>query len=194
MAKEIYTGMIVALKSMDKKGILKDNLLVQFIRELKIQSFLDHPNIIKNYGYFSDEENFYTIMELGCDGQLYDIISSGETLSEESTSYIIGNLLEAINLMHRHKILHRDIKPENIVLVHVKLFLFRVMLNFVISVGQSIKKKSFVLLSAGLLYTYLLSCCREINTMRRSIFGRLAFWHTSCIWVHRLSTSVSKRI
>lgn len=103
--------MIVALKSMDKKGILKDNLLVQFIRELKIQSFLDHPNIIKNYGYFSDEENFYTIMELGCDGQLYDIISSGETLSEESTSYIIGNLLEAINLMHRHKILHRDIKP-----------------------------------------------------------------------------------
>lgn len=94
---------------------------MQFIRELKIQSFLDHPNIIKNYGYFSDEDNFYTIMELGCDGQLYDIISSGETLTEESTSYIIGNLLEAVNLMHRHKILHRDIKPENIVLVHVSV-------------------------------------------------------------------------
>jgi len=50
-------------------------------------------------------------MELGCDGQLYDIISSGETLTEEGTSYIIYNLLDAVNLMHRHKILHRDIKP-----------------------------------------------------------------------------------
>ena len=90
-------------------------------REISILKKLDHPNIIKNYGYFSDEDNFYTIMELGCDGQLYDIISSGETLTEESTSYIIGNLLEAVNLMHRHKILHRDIKPENIVLVHVSL-------------------------------------------------------------------------
>jgi serine/threonine protein kinase len=54
LAREIYTGMIVALKVMDKKKIIQDNLLVQFTRELKIQSFLDHPNIIKTYGYFAD--------------------------------------------------------------------------------------------------------------------------------------------
>jgi aurora kinase len=119
--------MIVALKVMNKKKIMQDNLLVQFIRELKIQSFLDHPNIIKTFAYFADEDNFYTVLELGCDGQLYDVISTGQTLSEESTSFIIGNLLDAVCLMHRHKILHRDIKPENIVLVHVKSVLFRVM-------------------------------------------------------------------
>jgi 3-phosphoinositide dependent protein kinase-1 len=44
---------------------------------------------------------------------------NGQTLSEESTSFIVGNLLDAINYMHKKKILHRDIKPENIVLVHV---------------------------------------------------------------------------
>jgi hypothetical protein len=32
-------------------------------------------------------------MELGCDGQLFDIISNGQTLSEEVTSFVIGNLL-----------------------------------------------------------------------------------------------------
>ena len=85
--------------------------MVQFIREMKIQTFLDHPNIIKNSGFFSYEENIYTIMELGCDGQLYDLIATGTKLTEESTSYIIGNLLEAVNVMHKHKILHRDIKP-----------------------------------------------------------------------------------
>jgi len=46
--------MIVGLKVVEKKRIIKDNFLVQFIRELKIQSFLDHPNIVKVYGYFHD--------------------------------------------------------------------------------------------------------------------------------------------
>jgi calcium-dependent protein kinase len=78
---------------------------------LKIQSFLDHPNIIKVYGCFDDEKYIYIIMELGCDGQLFDIISGGQTLTEETISFIIGNLLEAINTMHKSKILHRDIKP-----------------------------------------------------------------------------------
>jgi serine/threonine protein kinase len=42
---------------------------------------LDHPNIIKVYGYFNDEEHFYIVLELGSDGQLFDIISNGTTLS-----------------------------------------------------------------------------------------------------------------
>ena len=46
--------MIVALKVVEKKRIIQDSFLVQFIRELKIQSFLEHPNIIKIYGYFHD--------------------------------------------------------------------------------------------------------------------------------------------
>lgn len=54
--------MIVALKAMPKKKIIQDNMLTQFIRELKIQSFLDHSNIIKVFGYFTDADYFYTIM------------------------------------------------------------------------------------------------------------------------------------
>lgn len=62
LARELWTGMIVGLKVIEKKRIIRDNFMVQFIRELKIQSFLDHPNIIKVYGCFSDEEHFYIIM------------------------------------------------------------------------------------------------------------------------------------
>ena len=116
--------------------------MTQFIRQLKIQMFLDHPNIIKIYGCFSDEQNIYIILELGPDGQLYDVISNGTTLSEETTSFIIGNLLDAVNLMHKFKILHRDIKPQNIVLVHVLCILFRVTSNCVILAGLLIKNNS----------------------------------------------------
>lgn len=65
--------------------------------------------------------NFYTLQELGSDGQLYNMISEHKNLTEEATSFIVKNLLEAIHCMHEKKILHRDIKPENIVLTMVRV-------------------------------------------------------------------------
>ncbi len=38
-------------------------MLDQFIQELKIQSFIEHPNIVKLYGYFATQDNFYLILE-----------------------------------------------------------------------------------------------------------------------------------
>ncbi len=68
------------------------------------------------YGFFTDEVNFYLLMELGEGGHLYDIIEQGKKLTEEATSIVVKNLLEGVNHMHSKKILHRDIKPENIIL------------------------------------------------------------------------------
>ena len=47
--------MIVALKVMNKRKIIEDNFINQLIRELKIQIFLEHANIIRCYGYFADQ-------------------------------------------------------------------------------------------------------------------------------------------
>jgi serine/threonine protein kinase len=44
----------VGLKVVEKRRIIKDNFMTQFVRELKIQKFLEHPNIIKVYGCFAD--------------------------------------------------------------------------------------------------------------------------------------------
>ena len=104
------------MKVFEKKKIIADNFLEQFIRELKIQAYLSHPNIIEVYGFFHDEKYFYILLEMGCGGQLYSLIEKKKQLSEEATSFISKSLLESINYIHEKKILHRDIKPENIVL------------------------------------------------------------------------------
>lgn len=52
----------MAIKILEKKKIIQDNILEQFIRELKIQAFLNHPNIIDVYGFFHDETHFYTLL------------------------------------------------------------------------------------------------------------------------------------
>jgi serine/threonine protein kinase len=66
---------------MIEKQLLKDEEIVeQFIRELKIQIFLNHPHIIKMYGYFDDEKNIYIILEVGTGGQLYHQLKRSEPM------------------------------------------------------------------------------------------------------------------
>jgi calcium-dependent protein kinase len=43
----------------------------QLIREIKIHSMLDHPNILKCYGVFSDKDYIYMILEYANGGELY---------------------------------------------------------------------------------------------------------------------------
>lgn len=109
------------------------------------------------------------------------MISCGTTLSEETTSFIIGNLLDAVSLMHKHKILHRDIKPENIVLVHVLLLLFRAISSYVISDGLSIKNRNSGAPSAGHLSTCRPSSSRGRGMTRRWTSGQWGFLLLRCI-------------
>lgn len=41
-----------------------------FIRSLKIQMFLDHPNIAKVYGIIIEEKHVHLIMEYCADGDM----------------------------------------------------------------------------------------------------------------------------
>jgi aurora kinase, other len=70
-----------ALKMIEKKIILEEEIIEQFTRELKIQQFLNHPNIIKMYGYFDDETYIYIILEVGTGGQLQNQFKRSEPVA-----------------------------------------------------------------------------------------------------------------
>lgn len=53
VARHRKSGFICALKRI-AKGNMEPKLLVQLVREIKIQSFLSHPNIVKLYTFFAD--------------------------------------------------------------------------------------------------------------------------------------------
>ena len=63
-------------------------MINQIIREIKIQMYLDHPNLIKLYAHFCDEYNIYLLMELGCDGQLYDLMKQKSKFHEDSVAIV----------------------------------------------------------------------------------------------------------
>lgn len=74
---------------------------------------LDHPNVIKLYEYFEDEENVYLVCELCAGGELFDRIIKAEFFEEDQAAEIFRQILQALNYCHTQNIVHRDLKPEN---------------------------------------------------------------------------------
>lgn len=56
---------------MSKRLIKNLKMEHQVILEIKLQMFLEHPNIVKLYGFFDDSENIYLMMEYMEEGTLY---------------------------------------------------------------------------------------------------------------------------
>ena len=52
LARHIETGFIAAIKMVEKQKIKEFNMLNQFTKEIKLHNSIDHPKIIKFYGFF----------------------------------------------------------------------------------------------------------------------------------------------
>ena len=63
-----------------------------------------------------DEKFYYIVTELLQGGELFDRIIVEKKFSEQKVSYILKQVLLAINYMHQKNIIHRDLKLENILL------------------------------------------------------------------------------
>lgn len=71
------------------------------------------PNVCKLLGYAYDSTNhkLYIYME-NCGKDLFDVYRSGQ--SPETTRNYIGQIINAIDCLHKHGYVHRDLKTENI--------------------------------------------------------------------------------
>jgi len=116
LARERETKYICALKVLFKSQLSRAGVEHQLRREIEIQSHLRHPNILRLYGYFFDENRVYLILEYAAKGELYKVLQHEQRFSEERTSKYISMLADALQYCHTKHVIHRDIKPENLLL------------------------------------------------------------------------------
>ena len=76
--------------------------MIQLIREIKIQTFLNHPNIVKLYTFFCDKQFIYFVLELCYSGQLYSFLKKKRKINEPLTKNIIQQSLKALDYMHEN--------------------------------------------------------------------------------------------
>lgn len=116
-AVEIRTNQTVALKVMKKKELQEAGIVSFLKREVEIQAHLCHPNIVRLYGYFHDEDEICLVLEYAGENDLHSILCYHQTFTEEETAHYILEIAEALKYMHGLGVFHRDIKLENI-MVH----------------------------------------------------------------------------
>ncbi|KAK4029256.1 phosphorylase b kinase gamma catalytic chain, skeletal muscle/heart isoform isoform X2 [Daphnia magna] len=126
---EKETGREYACKIMDINGDPSETegpaMRESTLREIAIlRRVAGHPYIIELHDVFESETFIFLVFELCRNGELFDYLTSVVTLSEKKTKYIMKQLFEALQHVHRMNIVHRDLKPENILLddnLNVKL-------------------------------------------------------------------------
>ncbi|OHT10488.1 CAMK family protein kinase [Tritrichomonas foetus] len=84
--------------------------------EIESLKKLNHPNIIKLYDFFEEDDYKFLILQFCQNGTLKEKTPINQGLSTPVVISYFRQILEAINFMHSRNIAHRDIKPENILL------------------------------------------------------------------------------
>ncbi|CAF0824830.1 unnamed protein product [Didymodactylos carnosus] len=108
--REKRTRFLVALKILFKTQLKNSKMEQQVKREIEIQSNLKHPNVLRLYGFFHDDQRIYLLLEYAPGGELYRRMQKEKVLMESEAA----GLCNALNYLHSKSVIHRDIKPENI--------------------------------------------------------------------------------
>jgi eukaryotic-like serine/threonine-protein kinase len=89
----------------------------RFLREARALSSVDHPNVVRVFGFGGDAGRLFLAMEL-LDGQnLRQVLIASGALVAPQAAAVMVQLCDALEAVHHAGIVHRDIKPENVVLL-----------------------------------------------------------------------------
>lgn len=116
LARSIATELILAMKVMNKNAMMKYRASKQLVREIRIHSMLDHPNIIKSYGVLQNADEVYLLMEYAPYGNLFSKLRKMGKFDEKTVVNYTTQIINAFNYLQSKQILHRDLKPENILI------------------------------------------------------------------------------
>jgi eukaryotic-like serine/threonine-protein kinase len=87
----------------------------RFLREIKVQASLVHPNIASLHTAVRQDNQLLMLMEFVDGVTLEQRMKDGPLQMAEAVDYI-RQVLSALDYAHQHGVVHRDIKPANMML------------------------------------------------------------------------------
>lgn len=89
-------------------------------KEHTILSQINHPRILRYFGFFQTKDGWNMITEYAERGNLADFIhrrhEQGASLAQRVVMAKFMDMAEALLYLHQRKVIHRDLKPENVLI------------------------------------------------------------------------------
>jgi serine/threonine protein kinase len=118
-ARHVYLDKERAIKVVHRSLTESQDFVQRFIREAKVLSQLNHPNVVQLYDFgMLDENTFFMVMELIKGETVIERIQKQTRLSPDDSVRIIREAALGLSSAHKKGIIHRDISPDNLILVH----------------------------------------------------------------------------
>ena len=111
LARQTDLDRLVALKELGGFYVSDPSFAERFLRESRVTSSLNHPNIVTVHDYFEHDGTPYISMEYVERGSLRPFV---ETLSLPQAVGVLEQLLAGLAHAESRGIVHRDLKPENV--------------------------------------------------------------------------------
>jgi len=119
LAKDIHTNKEYAIKVCEKRHILREKKAEYVKRERDVLNILSHsktPFFVTLYCTFQDPDSLYFVLSYAKNGELLPYINKVGAFEVQCTRFYAGEILLALEHLHKLGIIHRDLKPENILL------------------------------------------------------------------------------
>jgi serine/threonine protein kinase len=102
-------------RATDESGrsvVLKSGAGPAIDHEFRVLSALSHPNVVGTAGRIDDDSGSFMILDYLAGGDLVSLAG----LSPRHWLRPIGEVIDALGYLHRHRLVHRDLKARNVLL------------------------------------------------------------------------------
>ena len=113
--RNVISDRVEAMKVLLPDLASDTELADRFMREIKVQASLEHPNIASLHTALRVDNQLLMLMEFVEGVTLEHKLKEGPMPVREGVEYI-SQVLSALDYAHQHGVVHRDIKPANMML------------------------------------------------------------------------------
>eukprot|EP00288_Rhodomonas_lens_P016262 CAMPEP_0177698216 /NCGR_PEP_ID=MMETSP0484_2-20121128/4921_1 /TAXON_ID=354590 /ORGANISM="Rhodomonas lens, Strain RHODO" /LENGTH=291 /DNA_ID=CAMNT_0019209291 /DNA_START=212 /DNA_END=1083 /DNA_ORIENTATION=- len=107
-------GLLMVVKQIDLSFVTEEEHN-NAEREAHLLSSLSHPNIIRFYDDYIDDEMLHIVMEYAPLGTLKQHLNKLTAfMREPQVLWLFTNIVQGLAFLHEHKVMHRDLKSDNI--------------------------------------------------------------------------------
>jgi len=114
LARHVGLDKLIALKLLPSSSKTTEAMKERFIREARTVAKLTHPNVVQVFDVGEERNHLFLAMEFVDGETMEDVMTERKVLPVAEATYIVSEVLKALEAAHAENIVHRDIKPDNI--------------------------------------------------------------------------------